>query len=200
MEGLQDPCLPLKLPPAAAEMQGGAVRWSVHSNSHGNSPECSICGGHAYKDGAAPPLQHAADLALRQSAARPAEHAVPCGSRCAHAHPAWLETHTLCAAVTLSKLELMLNVVALGYDVVWMDTDMVRARLSVPATQTANKGRAVQCRSLACCLACLAGISPVCIMAITTKTAQHLLARCTSIRQVKHCLHPACFARSLVAP
>ena len=29
------------------------------------------------------------------------------------------------AVVTLSKLELLLNVVSLGYDAVWMDTDVV---------------------------------------------------------------------------
>ena len=28
--------------------------------------------------------------------------------------------------MTLSKLELMLNVVSLGFDPIWMDTDMVR--------------------------------------------------------------------------
>ena len=31
----------------------------------------------------------------------------------------------LLAAVTLSKLELLYNVVSLGYDAVWMDTDIV---------------------------------------------------------------------------
>ena len=46
----------------------------------------------------------------------------------------------LCAAVTLSKLELMLNVVTLGFDVVWMDTDMVRALSSGAATIMASIG------------------------------------------------------------
>ena len=32
---------------------------------------------------------------------------------------------SLLAAVTLSKLELLYNVVSLGYDAVWMDTDVV---------------------------------------------------------------------------